>query len=77
MSDSRLMNFVAGIFQRPTFVSEPDKLLSDLVRARPEIAADRKHAREIWWDHPQDLDTVARHRASRVAQQPYVYQTKA
>ncbi len=76
MSDSRFMAFVAGIFQRPSFVSEPEEFLTDLVRARPEITADRKRARQMWWDHPQDLETLARHRESRVPQQPYVYQRK-
>ncbi len=77
MSDSRFMDFLAGIFQRPTYVSEPEQFLSDLVRARPEITADRKVARQMWWDHPQDLETATRHRDSLVPQQPYVYQPKA
>ena len=76
MSDSRLMDFVARIFQRPTYVSEPDQFLRDLKRARPEIAADQRAARAIWWDRPQDLEIAARRRAANVPQAPYVYQTK-
>ena len=73
MSDSRFMKFVAGIFQRPSYVSEPEQFLQDLVRARPEIAADQRKARAMWWDHPQELETAQRYREAEVPQSAYVY----
>ena len=43
---------------------------------RPQLEAEQRKSRAIWWDHKQDLDTLERAQESRVRQQPYVYQNK-
>ena len=58
------------------YESDITRFLRELKQARPQLDAQQREARAIWWDRPQDQETLRRHRASRVAQPPYVYQTK-
>jgi hypothetical protein len=58
------------------YESEFTKFMRELKRQRPELEAEQRKSRAIWWDHKQDLDTAKRAKESRVKQQAYVYQTK-
>ena len=58
------------------YVSEFTQFITELKAAKPQLEADQRKGRAIWWDHPQDPDTQARQKASKVPQAPYVYQTK-
>jgi Protein of unknown function (DUF3460) len=58
------------------YESEFTKFMSEFKRQRPEIEAEQRKSRAIWWDHKQDLETQRRERESRVRQQAYVYQNK-
>ena len=59
------------------YESDITRFLRDLKQAKPQIADEQRKGRALWWDRPQDQDTLRRNKASRVAQPPYVYQTKA
>lgn len=59
------------------YESDITVFLRELKRARPRIAEEQRKGREIWWDKPQDQETLRRNKASRVPQPAYVYQTKA
>ena len=59
------------------YQSEITRFLQELKSEQPQLEAQQRQGRAIWWDHPQDADTTRRHRESKVAQQPYVYQTRA
>lgn len=60
----------------PMYESEITVFLRQLREQRPHLVDEQRKGRAIWWDKPQDLDTAERQRASRVPQQPYVYQTR-
>ncbi len=59
------------------YESDITRFLRELKQAQPQIADEQRKGRALWWDHPQDQETLRRNKASRVAQAPYVYQTKA
>ena len=58
------------------YESDVTKMIRSLIAEKPHIADEQKQGRALWWDKPADQDERQRHRESRVAQQPYVYQTK-
>ena len=58
------------------YVSEITKFIADLKKQKPTLEDEQRRGRSIYWDRePIDLDTMQRARASKVPQQPYVYQT--
>jgi len=73
--DSKLSRFLDE-FKPKQYESEFAKFLKEFKQQRPQIEAEQKKSRAIWWDHPQDMETLERNKASRVEQQPYVYQNK-
>lgn len=58
------------------YESEFTKFMREFKRQRPQLEAEQRKSRAIWWDHKQDLDTLKRAQESRVSQQAYVYQNK-
>ena len=59
------------------YESDTTRFLRDLKAKRPEIEAKQREGRAQLWDRELDRDEQARYRASRVPQQPYVYQTSS
>jgi hypothetical protein len=58
------------------YESEFTKFMREFKRQRPELEAEQRKSRAIWWDHKQDMETLRREDESRVKQQAYVYQNK-
>jgi len=59
------------------YISEHTTFIRDLLARKPEIVDEQKRGRAIWWDKtPRELAEVERMDRDRVAQPPYVYQTK-
>lgn len=58
------------------YESDITRFLRELKQANPNLEAEQRKGRAIWWDRPQDLDTQRRDAQSRVPQAPYVYQTR-
>ena len=58
------------------YESDITVFLRELKQSRPNLEQDQARGRAIWWDHPQDPDSQRRELESRVAQAPYVYQTR-
>jgi hypothetical protein len=58
------------------YESEFTKFIREWKQQRPQIEAQQRESRAIWWDHRQDLETMKRAKESRVKQQAYVYKTK-
>jgi uncharacterized protein DUF3460 len=75
MHESRLSRFLAE-FKPQSYESEFTKFMRELKRERPQLEAEQRKSRGIWWDHKQDLETAKRNQESRVKQQAYVYQNK-
>ncbi|GAA4416324.1 DUF3460 family protein [Quisquiliibacterium transsilvanicum] len=59
------------------YESDITRFLRELKGERPQLEAEQRKGRAIWWDRPQDLEAQQRDKASRVPQQPYVYQTRS
>ncbi len=75
MQESRLSRFFDE-FKPKNYESEFTKFVRELKQKNPQIEAEQRKSRAIWWDHQQDLDTLERQKQSRVKQQAYVYQNK-
>ena len=73
--ESKFSKFLDA-FKQQTYESEFTKFMREFRQTRPQLEAEQRNSRAIWWDHKQDLDTLERERESRVRQQPYVYQNK-
>jgi hypothetical protein len=75
MPESRLSRFL-GEFKPQSYESEFTKFMREFKQQRPQLEAEQRKSRAIWWDHKQDLETQKREEESRVKQQAYVYQNK-
>ena len=75
MPESRLGRFLDE-FKPKSYESEFTKFMREFKQQRPELEAEQRKSRAIWWDRKQDLETQKREKESRVKQQAYVYQNK-
>ena len=75
MHESRLSR-ILDEFKPQSYESEFTIFMRELKQQRPQIEAEQRKSRAIWWDHKQDLDTLKRDKESRITQQAYVYQNK-
>lgn len=75
MQESKFSRFLDE-FKPKSYESEFTKFLREFRQQRPEIEAEQRKSRAIWWDHQQELETTRRNQESRIKQQAYVYQNK-
>ena len=59
------------------YQSDASKLLSELMREKPQIAEEKAKGLALWWERKLGADELRRAEDSQIRQQPYVYQTKA
>jgi hypothetical protein len=64
------------LFWKP-YKSDVTQFLEDLKAKKPNLEEEQRTGRAIFWDKRIDLDAQEEWREARVAQQPYVYQTKS
>ncbi len=64
------------LFWKP-YKSEATEFIESLKSAKPSLEAEQRAGRALLWDKTQDREAAGEFAAARVAQQPYVYQTKA
>ena len=64
------------LFWKP-YQSEVTQFIEQLKTQRPSLEEEQRSGRALLWDRPVDRVAQGEWRESRVAQQPYVYQTKA
>jgi Protein of unknown function (DUF3460) len=57
------------------YESEHTRFMREWLKQHPEQIEEQKRGRGLWWDKPQDLETLTRNRESRVPQKAYYYQT--
>jgi hypothetical protein len=56
------------------YVSEHTKFIRDVLEKKPEVVAEQKKGRAIWWDKtPRELAERNRMDEGRVPQSSYVY----
>jgi hypothetical protein len=63
------------LFWKP-YQSDLTKFIEELKTRKPTLEAEQRAGRARLWDRPVDRDAQDEWRDARVAQQPYVYQTK-
>ena len=64
------------LFWKP-YKSEVTQFIEQLKAQRPTLEAEQRAGRALLWDKEQDRSAQAGYSEARVAQQPYVYQTKS
>ncbi|MEO5862268.1 MAG: DUF3460 family protein [Burkholderiales bacterium] len=55
------------------YESDTTKFIRELLKNKPELIADQKKARAMWWDKTLDLKEIKHKRASEVERTSYVY----
>ena len=63
------------LFWKP-YTSDVTSFIEQMNAKRPSLEEEQRRGRALLWDRQIDRDAAADDRDSRVAQQPYVYQTK-
>ena len=63
-----------GMLPARHYESEHTRFIREVLEKKPEVLADQKRGRAIWWDKaPRDLADQSHMDEGRVAQSPYVY----
>ena len=57
------------------YESEHTKFMREWLQRHPEQVEEQKKGRALWWDKPQDLETLHRNLQSKVPQKAYYYQS--
>ena len=63
------------LFWKP-YKSDVGSFIDELKARKPTLEAEQRAGRALLWDRALDRTLQAEWRDARVAQQPYVYQTK-
>lgn len=63
------------LFWKP-YKSDVSAFIDELKANRPTLEDEQRAGRSLLWEKRIDREAQTENRASRVAQQPYVYQTK-
>lgn len=63
------------LFWKP-YKSEVTQFIDELKAKRPTLEQEQRDGRALLWDKQIDRQAQSDYRSARVAQQPYVYQTK-
>jgi hypothetical protein len=56
------------------YESDLTKFMREFLDRHPEELANRQKGRALWWDKPQDLESLRRAAESRVPQKAYYYE---
>ncbi|MGZ5181469.1 MAG: DUF3460 family protein [Ramlibacter sp.] len=67
------MSILLRIFRRPDYRSDITEFIDQLKTQRPDIEAQQRAGRAIWWDKHLDRDAIREWKQARVPQKPYVY----
>ncbi|RYF76948.1 MAG: DUF3460 family protein [Comamonadaceae bacterium] len=65
-----------SMFNRPHYTSDITQFIDELKRERPELESQQRAGRALLWDKHVDRGQQSEYKDGRVAQQPYVYQTR-
>lgn len=63
------------LFWKP-YKSEVSSFIDELKAKKPTLEQEQRAGRALLWDKPVDRQAQADFRTAKIAQQPYVYQTK-
>jgi hypothetical protein len=59
------------------YQSDVTRFIDELKAKRPALEEEQKQGRALLWDRQVDRQAQAEQQEARVAQQPYVYQTRS
>lgn len=65
-----------SIFRRPDYKSDATLFIEQIKSQKPDTEANQRAGRALLWDKNVDRNAWSEFGAARVAQQPYVYQTR-
>ncbi|MDB5732078.1 MAG: acetyl-CoA carboxyl transferase [Variovorax sp.] len=64
-----------SIFNRPHYTSEITQFIDEMKRQKPDLEAQQRAGRAIWWDKKVDRAIQTEFREGRLPQRSYAYQT--
>lgn len=67
------MAFLQRIFRRPDYQSDVTQFIEQLKSDKPDLEAQQRAGRSIWWDKNLDREQLEDWKQARVPQKPYVY----
>ena len=67
------MSFLQRIFRRPDYRSDVTQFIEQLKTQKPDLEAQQRAGRAIWWDKHLDREALTEWGEARVPQKPYVY----
>ena len=68
-----MASFLQRIFRRPDYQSDVTQFIEKLKDEKPDLEAQQRAGRALWWDKHLDRELIADWKRSRVPQKPYVY----
>lgn len=67
------MSTLLRIFRRPDYKSDITQFIEQLKTQKPDLEAQQRAGRAIWWDKRPDRDLQQEWNQARVRQNAYVY----
>ena len=67
------MSLFQRIFRRPDYRSDVTQFIEQLKTEKPDLEAQQRAGRSIWWDKHIDREAQQEWKAAKVPQKPYVY----
>jgi hypothetical protein len=68
-----MASLLQRIFRRPDYQSDVTRFISELKHEKPDLEAQQRAGRAIWWDKRLDREALDEWKQARVPQKPYVY----
>lgn len=68
-----MASFLQRIFRRPDYRSDVTQFIAQMKEEKPDLEAQQRAGRAIWWDKHLDREAIAEWKQARVPQKPYVY----
>ena len=67
------MSFLQRIFRRPDYRSDITQFITQMKEQKPDLEAQQRAGRALWWDKNLDREAIAEWKDARVPQKAYVY----
>jgi hypothetical protein len=68
-----MASLLQRIFRRPDYQSDVTQFIEQLKTEKPDLEAQQRAGRAIWWDKNLDRELLSDWKKARVPQKPYVY----
>ena len=67
------MSKLLRIFRRPDYQSDVTQFIEQLKTEKPDLEAQQRAGRAIWWDKNLDRQAISEWKQAKVPQKAYVY----